>query len=39
MIRITKTDALIGVNTTPAKINIKQPRADFELAIDVRGLK
>jgi hypothetical protein len=34
MIRITKTDALMGINTTPTRISIKQPRADFELDID-----
>jgi hypothetical protein len=33
MIRITKTDALIGINTTPTKVYIQQPRADFELDI------
>ncbi|MDF2840359.1 MAG: hypothetical protein K0Q99_1131 [Clostridia bacterium] len=31
MIIITKTDALIGINTTPAKMSIIQPKPDFEI--------
>lgn len=33
MIKITRTDALIGINTTPTKVYIQQPKADFEMAI------
>jgi len=31
MLRITKNDALIGINITPLKMNISQPKADFEM--------
>lgn len=31
MIRIQKTNALIGISTTPARIRITQPKADFEI--------
>jgi hypothetical protein len=34
MIKISKTDALIGIRTTPAKASISQPKADFELSIE-----
>lgn len=34
MLRINKTDALIGINTTPAKISMQQPKADFEMTIE-----
>ncbi len=30
-LRITSTDALIGINTTPASMSISQPKADFEM--------
>jgi hypothetical protein len=30
-LRITTTDALIGINTTPTKLKISQPRADIEM--------
>ncbi len=30
-LRITKTDGLIGIKTTPAKMNISQPKADLEI--------
>lgn len=30
-LRITTTDALISINTTPTKVKITQPRADFEM--------
>lgn len=30
-LRITRTDALIGVNTTPTKVKISQPKADIEM--------
>ncbi|MDF2520939.1 MAG: hypothetical protein K0R84_1567 [Clostridia bacterium] len=30
-LRITKTDALLGIKTTPAKVNISQPKADLEI--------
>lgn len=30
-LRITKTDALIGINTTPAKVKISQPKAELEM--------
>lgn len=33
MIRVSKTDGLIGINTTPARMSIQQPKADFELNI------
>ncbi|MDF2533249.1 MAG: hypothetical protein K0Q65_2830 [Clostridia bacterium] len=33
MIRISKTDGLIGINTTSANMSISQPKADFEMAI------
>lgn len=33
MIRISSTDALIGIKTTPAKLSISQPKADFEMNI------
>lgn len=33
MIKISRTDGLIGINTTPAKMNISQPKADFEMTI------
>lgn len=40
-LRITSTDALIGINTIPANISISQPKADFEIhqkhaKVDVR---
>ena len=31
MLKITRTDALIGINTTSAKMSIHQPKADFEM--------
>jgi hypothetical protein len=34
MIRITKTDALIGVKTTSANMSISQPKADFNMSIE-----
>lgn len=30
-LRITRTDALIGINTIPANMSISQPKADFEI--------
>lgn len=34
MLRITRTDALIGINTTPTKLSITQPKANFEMRIE-----
>ncbi len=31
MLRINRTDALIGIETIPARLSIKQPKVDFEL--------
>jgi hypothetical protein len=31
MLRITRTDALLGIRSTPAKMQISQPKPDFEL--------
>lgn len=31
MIKITSTNALIGIQTTPAKMSIRQPKADFDM--------
>lgn len=31
MLRISKTDALLGIKTTPAKVSISQPKADIEM--------
>lgn len=32
MFRISTTDALIGINSTPTRISIVQPRADFQIS-------
>jgi hypothetical protein len=32
MIRISRIDGLIGINTTHAKMSISQPKADFEMS-------
>jgi hypothetical protein len=34
MLRITTTNALLGINSTPSKISIVQPKADFEMSIE-----
>ncbi|MDF2804113.1 MAG: hypothetical protein K0S61_4016 [Anaerocolumna sp.] len=34
MLRITTTNALLGINSTPTKISIVQPKADFQMSID-----
>lgn len=31
MLRITRTEGLIGINTTPARMQISQPKPDFEI--------
>lgn len=39
MIIISRTDALIGIHTTPAKVSIQQPKADFEMHTEYSKLE